>query len=352
MVGKLIANVKYLDIAIFILFKYGKSTEGNPVELRHLRYFVVVAEEGHFTRAAERLGMQQPPLSQQIRALEDELGFALFRRHPKGAELTVGGRVFLKEAQAILQGVEQAAVRAARAADGSEGSLALGFTSSAAAHPLIPRIMRAYRDAWPAVSLELREGNAAELIDAVDTGKLDIAFLRLPVSRPPGLAFHRLLEEEMLLVLPAGHALLRGRQRKEPPAISLKSLKDERFILVRRHGAPGMYSNLLDACERAGFTPRVAIEVDRMLTNISLVAAGAGVSAVPASMKGFHADSVVYCRIRDGGAALGAPLTMVSRSDDVSPAGRNFLTLAKAIALPDDKSKRRKAGTSPRRKLA
>lgn len=301
------------------------------MELRHLRYFIAVAEEGHFTRAAERLGMQQPPLSQQIRALEQELGFDLFRRHPKGADLTAAGTVFLKEARSILDGVQRASQRAARAASGAEGSLVIGLTSSAAAHPLIPRIVRAYREAWPAISLEFKEGNAAELTEAIAGGKLDIAFLRVPVSHPPDIAFHRLQEEEMLLVLPAGHPLLRRQRGNAMPEISLKSLRDEEFILVRRHGAPGMYSNLIDACERAGFTPKIAIEVERMLTNISLVAAGAGVSAVPASMKGFHADSAVYCRIRDGGPGLGAPLTMACKDTSSSPAVVHFLAQAKKL---------------------
>ncbi len=308
------------------------------MELRHLRYFVAVAEEGHFTRAAERLGMQQPPLSQQIRALEQELGFDLFKRHPKGADLTPGGAAFLAEARAILENVQQAAVRAGRVADGSAGTIAVGFTSSAAAHPLIPQIVRAYREAWPGVSLDFKEGNAAELTEAIAEGKLQLAFLRLPVSRPPGIVFQQLLEEEMLLVLPVGHPLLQNRRGDDMPAISLKSLRDERFILVRRHGAPGMYSNLIDACKRAGFTPQIAIEVDRMLTNISLVAAGAGISAVPASMRGFHPDSVVYCRIRDGVPGLSAPLTLATRDDDPPPAARHFLDMVTQQLKPSKKS--------------
>jgi DNA-binding transcriptional LysR family regulator len=304
------------------------------MELRHLRYFVVVAEEGHFTRAAERLGMQQPPLSQQIRALEQELGFDLFRRHPKGADLTPAGAAFLTEACAILANVQQAAVRAARVANGSAGTIALGFTSSAAAHPLIPAIVRAYRQAWPDVSLEVKCGNAAELTEAIAAGKMQLGFLRLPVSGPPGVVFRHLLEEEMLLVLPTGHPLLQGWRGDGMPAVSLASLKDERFILVRRHGAPGMYSNLIDACKRAGFTPQIAVEVDRMLTNISLVAAGMGISAVPASMRGFHAESVVYCRIRDGGAGLAAPLTLVTREDEIMPAVRHFLDMVEQVLAP------------------
>jgi DNA-binding transcriptional LysR family regulator len=304
------------------------------MELRHLRYFVVVAEEGHFTRAAERLGMQQPPLSQQIRALEQELGFDLFRRHPKGAEPTPAGATFLTEARAILANVQQATVRAGRVANGSAGSIALGFTSSAAAHPLIPTLLRAYRQVWPDVSLEFKDGNAAELTEAIAAGKMHLGFLRRPVSGPPGVVYRPLAEEEMLLVLPTGHPLLQGWRGDDMPLISLPSLRDERFILVRRHGAPGMYSNLIEACKRAGFTPQIAAEVDRMLTNISLVAAGIGISAVPASMRGFHPDTVVYCRIRDGGPGLSAPLTLVTRENDMSPAARHFLDMVAQLLGP------------------
>jgi DNA-binding transcriptional LysR family regulator len=299
------------------------------MELRHLRYFVVVAEELHFTRAAERLGMQQPPLSQQIRALEQELGFELFRRHPKGADLTAGGTVFLQEARAILAGVDAAAQRAARAADGSEGTLSIGVTSSSVAHPVLPDILRAYRARYPKVSLDLREGNAAELTEAIDSGKLDAAFLRQPVRRPARLAFHQLLEEDMLLVLPADHRLLRNRTDGATPTIALAELADENFILVRKHGAPGMYSNLVQACEQAGFTPRIVHEIDRMLTNISLVAAGVGISAVPASMREFHKERVVYCRISGPRELLVAPIHLVYRHEEQAPAVVNFLELGR-----------------------
>lgn len=304
------------------------------MELRHLRYFLVVAEERNFTRAAERLGMQQPPLSQQIRLLEGELGFALFRRHPKGAELTAGGRAFVAEASAILASLERAGQRARRVALGMEGTLSVGFTTSAAAHPLTPAVIRAYREAYPEVDLDLSEGNAAELTDAVAAGNTDVALLRLPVRRPPGLLFEPLLEEEMLLILPSSHPLLAqsGAAPTPTPTVSLKALARERFILVRRHGAPGMYANLLAACERLGFVPLVGLEVAHMLTNISLVAAGAGVSIVPASMRGFHADRVAYCRIADAVPPLVAPINALSRQDKLTPLGMNFLTLARQLA--------------------
>ncbi|WDZ94266.1 LysR substrate-binding domain-containing protein [Herbaspirillum sp. WKF16] len=306
------------------------------MELRHLRYFLVVAEEQHFTRAAERLGMQQPPLSQQIRLLEQELGFELFRRHPKGADLTAGGKVFLEEAKAILRSVELASQKAARAAQGFAGTISIGFTSSAAAHPLIPGIIRAYRQAYPGVHMALTEANAAELTEDVMHGKVDMGFLRQPVAQPQGIAFHALVEEEMLLILPAGHPLLadarkRGRRAGDDamPEVSLKALAGEEFILVRRHGAPGMYSNLIAACENAGFTPKIALEIDRMLTNISLVAAGVGISVVPASMKSFHRESVVYCRVKDARPALLAPINLVCRGEPAGPTQQNFLKLAR-----------------------
>lgn len=305
------------------------------MELRHLRYFVVVAEERNFTRAARRLNMQQPPLSQQIRALEQELGFALFHRHPKGVDLSIGGAAFLHEAQTILANVTQAAQRAARAANGIEGIITVGLTSSAAAHPLTPRILQAYRNARPAVVMKFSEGNAAELTAAIASGKLDAGFLRMPVSQPAGLAFHRLVEEEMLLVLPMGHALLKKNAGKAMPVISLKSLRGEQFILVRKPGASGMYANFIEACVQAGFTPDIAVEVDGMLTNTCLVAAGVGVSIVPASMHGFHSEQVRYCRILESGAKLRAPLTLVCQAAGTPPAVQQFLAEAGRFAEPD-----------------
>jgi DNA-binding transcriptional LysR family regulator len=188
------------------------------MELRHLRYFLMVAEEQHFTRAAVRLNMQQPPLSQQIRALESELGFDLFRRHPKGVDLTPGGVIFLQEARDILNRVEDAARRSAKAAQGYEGALSIGFTSSAAAHPLIPSIIRAYREAYPGVSLLLNEGSARELTDDLVQRKLDIGILRAPVGQPQDMTFYQLLEEDMLLVLPVVRVNRRGMARCRCPS--------------------------------------------------------------------------------------------------------------------------------------
>src|SRR5579862_8063932 len=157
------------------------------MELRHLRYFVAVAEEGHITRAAARLGLQQPPLSQQIQALETELDAQLFHRKPRGVELTDAGRALLTDARAILAQVEHAVATTRRTARGEQGRIAVGFTSSASFHPFVVRAIRSYRDAYPLVSLALEEGGTAELVEAVRRQQLDAAFIRTPVGDAPEL---------------------------------------------------------------------------------------------------------------------------------------------------------------------
>jgi DNA-binding transcriptional LysR family regulator len=301
------------------------------MELRHLRYFVAVAEEKSFTRAAARLRMQQPPLSQQIKSLEHEIGVRLFARLPKGVELTAGGAVYLAEARATLAGVERAAQKAVRAADGVEGAISLGFTSSVTSHHLAPDIIRSYRRSYPHVALTFQEGNAADLTDAIARGDLDAAIVRAPVAQPPDLVFHTLFDEEMLVALPLKHELARLRKGARSRGVSLRALANEPFILVRRPGAPGMYANLIAACNRAGFSPRIAAQVGHMLTNIMLVAAGVGVSVVPASMRGTHAEAVAYCRLRDA-PKLVAPVTLIHRREDTNPAAGRFIASTKKFA--------------------
>src|SRR5437899_430817 len=177
------------------------------MELRHLRYFVAVAEERHVTRAAARLGIQQPPLSQQIRALETELELQLFRRKPRGVELTPAGEAFLAEARIVLERAEHAVLAARRAARGEAGRLGLGFTSSASFHPLVPRAIRAFREAHPLVALSLEEAGTAELVEGLSAERIDAAFVRSPIGPASELIVHSVLEEEMVAALPAGRGL-------------------------------------------------------------------------------------------------------------------------------------------------
>src|ERR1700733_5685284 len=183
--------------------------DGLPMELRHLRYFLAVAEERHMTRAAARLGLQQPPLSQQIRALEDELGTKLFIRLPRGVELTPAGEAFLEEAQTVLSGVERARVRARAAAMGQRGRISIGLTTSASLHPGVSRILRAYTESHPAIALDLHAGSAAGLTEARLRGDVQVAIIRAAVARPADLVFRELSREDMLLALPTDHHLVK-----------------------------------------------------------------------------------------------------------------------------------------------
>jgi DNA-binding transcriptional LysR family regulator len=290
------------------------------VELRHLRYFLAVAEERQFTRAAARLHIQQPPLSQQIQELEQEMGFALFTRLPRGVELTAAGAAFVDDARAVLAALERGVRHATRVANGQLGSVRIALTSSAAFHPLATAAIRRFRETHPDIAIELNELNAAEIVERMLHGRVDAAILRKPIETPPELRFDLLHEENMMLVLPVGHRLLSGRRRARVP---LESLAGESFIFVRRPGAPGMYADFIAACQAAGFKPSVVSEVPRMLSAINLVAAGAGITLVPASMQRYNQESVVY-RTVEGDAAFTAPLHLVTRRDGASPAAEKF----------------------------
>jgi len=295
------------------------------MDLRALRYFSAVAETGHMTRAAERLGIQQPPLSQQIKTLERTLGLQLFKRHPRGVTLTEAGRLFLVEAQRLLDDAEAMRARMKRVAEGQAGVLRVGFTSSAAAHRFVPDALRAFRQAYPGVELQLREANAAGLTDSLVAGRLHAALLRRPVALPEGVRFDTLLREPMVAALPIERAeALRKRGRSR--ALPLARLCEDPLILVRRPGAPGMYADLLALCHAQGLLPRVAAEVDRMMTNLNLVAAGVGVSVVPASMAGIHAHAVAYLPLA-GCDALDAPLTLAWREGEDSLPAQQFHAL-------------------------
>ena len=299
------------------------------MELRHLRYFLAVAEERHVTRAAERLGIQQPPLSQQIRALETELDVQLFRRKPRGMELTQAGQALLAEARAILDRVDHATAATRRTARGEAGRLAIGFTSSASFHPFVPDAIRAFRETHPLVSLSLEEGGTAELVEALRAERIDTAFIRSPVGPVPGVAVHSVLEEEMVAALPAGHPL--SRDDDNASRLPLAALRPETFILYRRPLGPGLYDAIIAACQRAGFSPQIGQEAPRMLSTLSLVAAGLGVTLVPASMRRLQVHGVDYRRL-GGDAGLVAPLNLASRRSDSAAVTRRFIALVRRNA--------------------
>lgn len=291
------------------------------MELRHLRYFVAVAEEAHITRAAERLGIQQPPLSQQIRALERELDVQLFRRKPRGVELTDAGQAFLERARAILDQVERAFATTRRTARGEQGRVVVGFTSSAPFHPFVPRVIRAFREISPLVSLVLEESGSSELVQSLHNEEIDAAFIRSPLADVVGLVVRPLLEEEMVVALPAGHALA-----DDSGALPLSALANETFILYKRPGGPGLYDTIITACRGAGFSPRVGQEAPRIISTLNLVAAGLGVSIVPTSLQRLQMDGVIYRDLRDS-PELKAPLILACRPGENSAAVQRFIDL-------------------------
>jgi DNA-binding transcriptional LysR family regulator len=296
------------------------------MELRHLRYFIAVAEEKHVTRAAERLGMQQPPLSQQIRALERELDVQLFRRLPRGVELTAVGLAFLTDAREILTQIDHAFATAKRTARGEQGQVAVGFTSSAPFNPFVPRIIRAYREAFPLVSLTLQEGGTTELIDGLRNERTDAAFIRTPIADQEGLVVQILLEEPMVLALPRGHAL--ARKKGASKSLSLAALAGETFIIYRRPSGPGLHDAILSACNTAGFSPHIGQEAPRIVSTLNLVAAGLGISLVPESLQLMRMDGVVFRRLA-GAVQPKAPLYFAARRSEASAAVRKFLELVR-----------------------
>jgi DNA-binding transcriptional LysR family regulator len=299
------------------------------MELRHLRYFIAVAEEEHVTRAAERLGMQQPPLSQQIRALERELDVQLFRRKPRGVELTDAGQALLADARAILSHIDHAFATTRRTARGEQGRISVGFTSSTPFHPFVPRIIRAYRETFPLVSLTLEEGGTTELVDELRHERIDAAFIRSAIANGEGVVVHPLLQEPMVVALPRAHRFARNAGASS--ALSLKALAGETFIVYRRPSGPGLYDAILSACNRAGFNPRVGQEAPRIVSTLNLVAAGLGISLVPESLQRMRMDGVVFRRVT-GPAALRAPLHLASRRGETSASVRKFLALVKQAA--------------------
>ena len=295
------------------------------MELRHLRYFVAVAHEGHITRAADKLHIAQPPLSQQIKALEAEIGAPLFVRHPRGVALTDAGRSFLADAEAILAAVGQAAQRARRTARGETGRIAVGFTTSAPFHPLVARAIREFRSARPDVSFVLEESSSGDMLAGLREERLDIAFIRSGVADPEGLAVHPLLQEDMVAALPARHRL--GRRAH----LALKDLADETFILYRRPDGRGLFDVIIAACTAAGFSPHVGQEAPRIVSTLNLVAAGLGITIVPASLSRLPLEGVTY-RTLKGRPAIKVPLNLACRADERSAATLAFIDLVRHLA--------------------
>lgn len=288
------------------------------MELRHLRYFVKVAEELHFGRAAERLGIAQPPLSQQIKALEQEVGVRLLLRTKRRVELTGAGAVFLDEARKILAQADQAVHVAQRAARGETGRLEVGFVGSVV-FGKVPSIFHLMRLRYPDVSLVLQDLTTEEQVEALKSYRLDVGLVRPPVFAAGSLAIRILWREPLLVVLPKTHRLA-GQKR-----IALESLAGESFLQVPRHFGPGFYDQFIRICAQAGFAPKVVQEARTVPTIVSLIAGGMGVSIAPASLRNLRRKGVVYRSFRP--PVPTTDLAAIWRPEDKSPALHSFLEI-------------------------
>ena len=294
------------------------------MELRHLRYFVAVAEELHFHRAAQRLHISQPPLSQQIRALERELGVTLLSRNRRRVALTAAGEGFLDDARSILAAVERASERAQGIARGSLGTLAIGFVGSAMFSPKLPQILREFRARHPDVDLVLRELPTTVQLAALVAGELDVGVIRGPVDVTEldgQLELMTIQRERLVAALPADHALA-ARRRLRP-----QDLRGESFVILTRREAPGLYAGLAAAMGEAGGLPDDVLEVAEMQTIISLVAGGFGVSLVPASVGQVDRSGVTFRPI--AGPTPSIELEIAWRPGADSPVRDEFLSVAR-----------------------
>jgi DNA-binding transcriptional LysR family regulator len=285
------------------------------MDLRHLRYFVAVAEELHFGRAAARLHIAQPPLSRQIRTLEDELGLRLFERNRAGVALTEAGKVFLVEVGALFEQLEHAVTRTKQAARGELGTLRIGYVGSAV-YSGLPGIVRTFRASVPGVVVSIRQMSPTQQVSALLEGAADLGFARGPVHEP-SLRAQTVLDEELLVALPAGHALSRHK------VLALPMLASEPFVVAARARGPGYHDYILSLCRAAGFSPRIVQEGSH-LDVLSLVAAGMGIALVPASLRDIRKHDVDYRALRERPRT---ELVAISRKTAHTPALRAFLLL-------------------------
>jgi DNA-binding transcriptional LysR family regulator len=288
------------------------------VELRHLRYFVAVAEELHFGKAAERLHIVQPALSKQILLLERELGVQLLERTKRHVQLTHAGVAFLEDARRTLAQAEMAVEHAHLAGRGERGVLRIGFIAPAVYH-LLPRTLRAYRTSFPDVRLRLSEVSNRAAIDGVTSGHLDLAFVRLPIEDDLRLCRVTVSEEPVMLALPAGHELA------EQAEVDLRWVAKESFVMISRAQEPALYDHYVAWCLEAGFSPQVVHEVDRTHVAVGLVAGGMGVAFVPTCAQAMAHPGVAYRPLREPAPRL--VMGALWRSDGGSAVLAGFLAM-------------------------
>ena len=290
------------------------------MDLRQLRYFVTVAETLHFTRAAEQLHIRQPPLSMQIRQLEQDIGTKLFRRLSRGVELTEAGALFVVEARAILAHLDRAVADARRRARGDSGRIRVGFAGATYFSPAVPAAIHSFRKSHPDVSLASEYNTTGALVAGLLAGQIDVAFVWPPIEEDARLHLRHFVDEDLVVAVPAGHAL------NQPGPCPLADLAGETFVLFPREFSRGFYDMIIAACHAAGFSPRVEEEAADLLSIMPMIEAGFGVSIVPKSFSRIYPQGV--CCRPIAGIAPQAPIGLAYRSDDRSATLVHFIAVA------------------------
>ncbi|WP_075183339.1 LysR family transcriptional regulator [Pantoea sp. 1.19] len=263
------------------------------MELRHLRYFVAVAETLHFTRAAEMLGISQPPLSQQIQRLEHEIGTPLLKRLTRGVALTEAGSAFLPEALAIVQLADHALEKARGVARGMSGQMSLGFASSVAFGAPVFDLLHRFKARYPDMELITREENMALLMQDLREGLLDAAFIRLPCESSKAFNLKVVATERMMIALPAKHPL------SQQPSLALSQLADASLIIFPSEVAPSLYELIVSTCLRAGFSAARFQQAPQIASSLGMVSAGGGIALVPASLCCVNNPQLRFCEIEN-----------------------------------------------------
>ena len=296
------------------------------MELRHLRYFVAVAEERHFGRAAERLHMAQPPLSTQIRQLEAELGVALLTRTTRRVELTDAGNAYLTRARELLAAVDDAGSEARRIAAGLSGRLVIGCVGSAT-YTLLPGLARRLHEDLPGIDVTFRgEILVPDLVEGVLSGTLDVALLRPPVDEA-GVVLRPLRREGLVVAVPRGHPLA-GRTD-----LVVDDLRGQDLVAHPGQGRSVMSTFLTDLCRASGFTPRIRHEVAETSTLVTFVAAGLGLAVVPEPVAALQIPGVAYRPLRP--ETLGVDLAAATRAGEAAPQVGRALDVLTALVRAD-----------------
>ena len=289
------------------------------MELRHLRYFVAVGEEQHFGRAAKRLNVAQPALSRQIHDLEEEIGFKLLDRLPRGVKLSAAGKPFLQDARRILHDIDESTARAARVAHGQSGTLRVGFAENASWHGVVPDSIRRFREQHPDVELQVEPASSLQQVEALRTGRLDAGFVNFMPQADSDLAELAVAVHDVELAVPKRHPLTKLK------ALRLRHLVDAPFIWFPRRASPALYDRLMDECHRGGLkSPRIIQEGFNEATILSLVSTGLGVGWVLGSARWRCPQTVSILPVADLKVAV--RLTLAWRRDNTSPLLARFVS--------------------------